>query len=113
MSDKLYYKVSEVSVITGVPTYVLRFWETEFRWIRPKRTQTGRRLYTKRDIDLILKVKNLLYDKKFTIQGAKQYLKLESSKKKDKTPAVSLDEIRSRSVNFGGAGCDLSIRCMA
>ena len=100
MSDKLYYKVSEVSVIAGVPAYVLRFWETEFRWIRPKRTHTGRRLYTKRDIDLILKVKHLLYDKKFTIQGAKQHLKAESSKKKGKAPAVSLDEIRSELINI-------------
>ncbi|MBU0986901.1 MAG: MerR family transcriptional regulator [Proteobacteria bacterium] len=95
MTDKLYYKVSEVSAITGIPAYVLRFWETEFKRIQPKRTPSGRRLYSKRDIELILKVKHLLYEKKFTIQGARQHLKIESAQKKEKPSSISLDEIRS------------------
>lgn len=100
MTEKMYYKVGEVSSITGVPAYVLRFWESEFRWIRPKRTSSSRRLYTQSDIDLILKVKHLLYEKKFTIKGAKQYMKIESAQKKAKPSAVTLDEIRSELKNI-------------
>jgi DNA-binding transcriptional MerR regulator len=77
--DKLYFRIGEVSKIVGLPTYVLRFWETEFSKVRPKRTAAGQRLYTKGDIELILKIKHLLYIKKFTIQGARQYLKAKTS----------------------------------
>ena len=73
--DKLYFKVGEVSEIADVPTYVLRFWETEFKRINPKRTPSGQRLYRKNDVELILKIKHLLYEKKYTIEGARQYLK--------------------------------------
>lgn len=72
--DKLYFKIGEVSEIADVPAYVLRFWETEFKRISPKRTPSGQRLYRKSDVDLILKIKDLLYNKKFTIQGARRYL---------------------------------------
>jgi DNA-binding transcriptional MerR regulator len=72
--DKLYFKIGEVSDITDVPAYVLRFWESEFKRIAPKRTTSGQRLYRKSDIDLILKIKDLLYNKKFTIQGARRFL---------------------------------------
>ena len=95
LPDKLYFKVGEVSDILGVPAYVLRFWETEFKRINPKRTSSGQRLYRKRDIELILKIKHLLYDKKFTIEGAKQQLKAEATGIKKKVKKISLDEIRS------------------
>lgn len=72
--DKLYYKIGEVSDIANVPAYVLRFWESEFKRISPKRTSSGQRLYRKSDVELILKIKDLLYKKKFTIQGARRYL---------------------------------------
>lgn len=72
--NKLYFRIGEVSKIVAVPTHVLRFWETEFKKIRPKRTPAGQRLYTQRDIRLILKIKNLLYDRRFTIEGARQHL---------------------------------------
>jgi len=72
--DKLYFKIGEVSKLVALPAYVLRFWETEFTKVNPKRTSSGRRLYTKKDIELILRIKHLLYEKKFTIQGARQYL---------------------------------------
>jgi DNA-binding transcriptional MerR regulator len=80
--DKLYFRIGEVSKITGIPAYVLRFWETEFSRIRPKRTAAGQRLYTRVDIELILKIKRLLYEKKFTIQGARQHLSVRSGKNK-------------------------------
>ncbi len=73
--DKFYFKIGEVSEIAGVPAYVIRFWETAFRQIRPKRTETGQRLYRKQDVSLILRIKALLHEKRFTIEGARKYLK--------------------------------------
>jgi DNA-binding transcriptional MerR regulator len=72
--DKLYFKIGEVSKISGLPSHVLRFWESEFKRIKPRRTAAGQRSYTKKDIETILKVKHLLYDKKFTLEGARKYL---------------------------------------
>jgi DNA-binding transcriptional MerR regulator len=94
--DKLYYRIGEVSKIAGVPAYVLRFWESEFSVIRPGRSASGQRVYRKKDVELIIKVKELLYDKKFTIEGARKHLKLKPSDKHDKmdTPcSISLEEI--------------------
>ena len=73
--DKFYFKIGEVSQIVGVAPYVLRFWETEFKQIKPKRTASGQRSYRRQDVVLILTIKHLLYDKKFTIEGAKQHLR--------------------------------------
>jgi DNA-binding transcriptional MerR regulator len=73
--EKLYFRIGEVSAIAGVPSYVLRFWETEFPSIRPRRTDAGQRLYRQADVDRILLIKQLLHDKRFTIQGARQYLR--------------------------------------
>ena len=72
---KLYYSISEVSDITGLKQYVLRYWETEFSQLRPNKNRAGNRTYKSHDVDLILKIKSLLYDRKFTIKGAKQHLK--------------------------------------
>lgn len=72
--DKLYFKIGEVSQITDLPPYVLRFWETEFKKINPKRTSSGQRLYRKKDVALIMQIKHLLYDKKYTIPGAIKHL---------------------------------------
>jgi DNA-binding transcriptional MerR regulator len=93
LPDKLYFKVGEVSSIVGVPAYVLRFWEAEFKKINPKRTPSGQRLYRKKDVELILWIKHLLYEKKFTIQGAKQYLKAQSPSEQETPPADLLQEI--------------------
>jgi DNA-binding transcriptional MerR regulator len=76
--DKFYFKIGEVSDVAGVPAYVLRFWETEFKQIKPRRTEAGQRLYRRQDVALILRIKQLLYDKRFTIEGARQYLKQQS-----------------------------------
>lgn len=100
LPDKLYFKVGEVCEITGLPAHVLRFWETEFKKINPKRTASGQRLYRKNDIELILEIKYLLYEKKFTIRGARQYLKTalpETSPKNPVSPYFELlDEIRQQ-----------------
>ena len=72
--DKLYFKIGEVSKISGLPSHVLRFWESEFKKIKPRRTNSGQRSYTKKDIETILEIKHLLYEKKFTIDGARKHL---------------------------------------
>jgi DNA-binding transcriptional MerR regulator len=79
--DKLYFRIGEVAEIIGVPSYVLRFWETEFPLIRPKRTGSGQRLYRKTDVELILTIKHLLHEKRFTIEGAKQHLRARTPSK--------------------------------
>jgi DNA-binding transcriptional MerR regulator len=89
--DKLYFKIGEVSTILELPAYVLRFWETEFSMINPKRTASGQRLYTQRDVAIILKIKHLLHERKYTIDGARQLL----AAKADETPTQRLlDELR-------------------
>lgn len=72
--DKLFYKIGEVSIIVGVESYVLRYWETEFPFLRPKKSRAGQRIYTKSDIDLILQIKKLLYEEKYTIDGVRRKL---------------------------------------
>jgi DNA-binding transcriptional MerR regulator len=72
--EKLYFKIGEVSQITGVEPYVLRYWESEFKIVAPIRTNSKQRLYRKRDLELILEIKKLLYEEKFTIAGAKKKL---------------------------------------
>ncbi len=94
LPDKFYFKVGEVSELADVPAYVLRFWETEFKKIKPKRTPSGQRLYKKEDVELILKIKYLLYKKKFTIQGARQYLKSASDNQPETPSQKILNHIR-------------------
>lgn len=71
---KLYYSISEVSKITGIEQYVLRYWETEFEQLKPQKNRAGNRIYTNKDIQLILHIKNLLRERKFTIEGAKKIM---------------------------------------
>ncbi len=73
--DKLYFKIGEVAELAGVPSYVLRFWESEFPSIQPKPTESGQRLYRKNDVEIILTIKHLLHEKRFTIESAKQHLR--------------------------------------
>src|SRR5246127_936526 len=75
--DKLYFKIGEVSELLGVEPYVLRFWETEFPHLTPKKSGTGHRLYRRKDVELLLRIKHLLYEKRFTIEGARQTLQSE------------------------------------
>jgi DNA-binding transcriptional MerR regulator len=80
--DKLYYKIGEVSKITGVKPHVLRYWESEFREIKPYKSRSLQRLYRKRDIELILRIKKLLYEDMFTISGAKRKIRGSADKSK-------------------------------
>ncbi len=71
---KLYYSISEVSKLTGLEQYILRYWETEFEQLKPSKNRAGNRIYTNKDIKLILKIKKLLREEKYTIEGAKKIL---------------------------------------
>lgn len=72
--DKLFYKIGEVSKITGVETYVLRYWETEFPFLKPRKNKSGQRVYIKKDLELILQVKRMLYQERYTIEGVRKRL---------------------------------------
>ncbi|MCF8266202.1 MAG: MerR family transcriptional regulator [Ignavibacteriales bacterium] len=71
---KLYYSISEVSKITGLEQYILRYWENEFDQLKPSKNRAGNRIYTNKEIKLIIKIKKLLRDEKYTIEGAKKIL---------------------------------------
>ena len=72
--DKMFFRIGEVGRITGVKPYVLRYWESEFKLLRPIKNKAGQRIYRRRDIEAVLDIKNLLYKKKYTIAGAKKRL---------------------------------------
>ena len=72
---KLFYRIGEVAHLVGVETHVLRYWETEFRSLRPKKSAKGQRVYSRRDLEKLLRIKDLLYREGYTIAGAKRQLK--------------------------------------
>ncbi|MFN0105695.1 MAG: MerR family transcriptional regulator [Bryobacteraceae bacterium] len=72
--SKLYFKIGEVARLTGVKPYVLRYWETEFTGLGPKKSGTNQRQYRRKDVELVLEIKRLLYEKRFTIEGARKHL---------------------------------------
>lgn len=72
--EKLYFRIGEASRLVGVPAYVLRYWETEFPLLAPRKSPGGQRLYRRKDLELLLLIKHLLYEQKFTIAGARQWL---------------------------------------
>jgi DNA-binding transcriptional MerR regulator len=74
-TDKLFYKIGEVSRLTGLEAYVLRYWETEFPALRPRKSSGGQRVYTKKDVDLVCHIKRMLYEQGFTIAGARKRLR--------------------------------------
>ncbi len=72
--EKAYFRIGEVSKILSVEPYVIRYWETEFKTVRPVRTKAAQRLYRKKDVEALLTIRNLLYQQRFTISGAKKHL---------------------------------------
>jgi len=109
---KIYYRIGEVSRITGVKPYVLRYWESEFRWMAPAKSRSKQRLYRKRDIEVIQLIKRLLYEERYTIAGARKKLRdlgvgraLETPRPKpvqDRDPRVSLRRIRDELQSIRG-----------
>lgn len=96
--DKLYFRIGEVATLCRLPAYVLRFWESEFPQLKPVKSSTGQRMYRKRDVENVLRIKQLLYEQGFTISGARQQLRADT--KPDKTqstipfPAQTASEIQ-------------------
>jgi DNA-binding transcriptional MerR regulator len=84
--DKLYFRIGEVAKLAGIKPYVLRFWETEFNGLGPKKSGTGHRLYRRKDVELVLEIKRLLYDRRYTIEGARKVL--ESKPKRQSPPSA-------------------------
>lgn len=83
--DKLYFRIGEVATLCHLPAYVLRFWESEFPQLRPIKSSTGQRMYRKRDVESVLRIKQLLYEQGFTISGARQHLRAETRSDKSQT----------------------------
>jgi DNA-binding transcriptional MerR regulator len=77
--ERVFYRIREVCEYTGLKPHILRYWEQEFRDIRPTKSSRGQRLYRKRDLDAIFTIKNLLYEKRYTIDGARKYLNTQKS----------------------------------
>jgi len=78
--DKLFFRIGEVSKLCSLPAYVLRFWETEFPQLKPNKSNTGQRVYRRKDVENIVRVKKLLYEEGYTISGARQFIKSESKR---------------------------------
>jgi DNA-binding transcriptional MerR regulator len=76
--DKLYFRIGEVAALCRLPAYVLRFWESEFPQLKPVKSSTGQRMYRRRDVESVLRIKQLLYEQGFTIVGARQQLRSEA-----------------------------------
>ena len=98
-SERLYYRIGEISRMTGLKPHVLRYWESEFRVIKPHKAGSLQRLYRKKDLDLILKIKKLLYEEGFTIAGAKKKIRdieREESRKLRSRPIEKQTEAKER-----------------
>jgi DNA-binding transcriptional MerR regulator len=96
--DKLYFRIGEVATLCRLPAYVLRFWESEFTQLKPVKSSTGQRMYRRRDVESVLRIKELLYEQGFTIVGARQQLRSEAKNEKGQAaipfPAQSGAEIQ-------------------
>jgi DNA-binding transcriptional MerR regulator len=77
--DKLFFRIGEVSQIVGVESYVVRYWESEFHGLAPKKSSGGQRMFRRKDVELLLEIKRLLYERKFTVEGARQALSEQSN----------------------------------
>ena len=82
--DRLFFRIGDVSRLTGVETYVLRFWESEFPSLTPKKSSNGQRQYRRKDVETVLEIKRLLYDEGYTIAGARKAIRAKSKRKKPK-----------------------------
>jgi len=90
--DKLFFRIGEVSQLVGVEAYVLRYWESEFKGLAPKKSSSGQRMFRRKDVELLLRIKHLLYNRKFTIEGARKAL-LEQPKEAPAPAALSQAEL--------------------
>jgi len=92
LPDKIYFKIGEVSEIVGVEPYVLRYWETEFPALKPSKSRSQQRMYRKRDVELLIKIKKLLYEDMYTIAGAKKQLARSGEKSSSAQMSLTLPD---------------------
>lgn len=92
--DKLFFRIGEVSRLTGIEPYVLRYWETEFDALQPPKGRTGQRRYRRQDVETVMKIQHLLYEEKFTIAGARQHLREEAGAARLPGTVETLRQIR-------------------
>ena len=91
--DKLFFRIGEVSQLVGVEAYVLRYWESEFPGLSPRKSSSGQRMFRRKDVELLLRIKHLLYGQKFTIEGARKALqekKIDSARSRTRTEQADL-----------------------
>ena len=93
--DKLYFRIGEVARLCDVPAYVLRFWESEFPQLKPNKGGTGQRLFRRRDVEMALRIKRLLYDEGYTIPGARHLLKVEARQKEPQLTLLGDEALRA------------------
>lgn len=93
--DRLYFRIGEVSAITGVPPYVLRYWESEFPLLQPRKSGGGQRLYRKRDVVMLLEIKKLLYQERYTVAGAKRRLAEREDRARRMEMRATLQRVRA------------------
>src|SRR5881628_3401159 len=84
--EKLYFRIGEVARLCKLPAYVLRFWETEFPQLKPVKSSTGQRMYRRKDVETLIRIKTLLYEEGFTIAGARQQLRMDTMNAKNQAP---------------------------
>jgi DNA-binding transcriptional MerR regulator len=108
--NKLYFRIGEVAKLAGIKPYVLRFWESEFTGLGPKKSGTGHRLYRRKDVEMVLEIKRLLYEKRFTIEGARKMLEAKPKRSVAETAAAakpatgSASSRRQQGELFSGGG---------
>jgi DNA-binding transcriptional MerR regulator len=106
--DKLYFRIGDVARLASIKPYVLRFWETEFPGLGPKKSGTGHRLYRRKDVEMVLEIKRLLYEQRFTIEGARKFL--ETRAKPEPAPAAAKPGKRKRTQGslFGADAAEMA-----
>jgi DNA-binding transcriptional MerR regulator len=99
--DKLYFRIGDVARLAGIKPYVLRFWETEFPSLGPKKSGTGHRLYRRKDVEQVFEIKRLLYEKRFTIEGARKFLETRGKTEPGRSAAKSSRRKKTQGDLFG------------
>ncbi|HEY1758414.1 MAG TPA: MerR family transcriptional regulator [Bryobacteraceae bacterium] len=115
--DKLYFRIGDVARLAGIKPYVLRFWETEFPALGPRKSGTGHRLYRRKDVEMVLEIKRLLYEQRFTIEGARKFLEArpktdgsgsaKPAKRRSAKAAAAAASAKGQADLFGGGSSEM------
>jgi len=105
--EKLFYRIGDVSEITGIKPHVLRYWESEFKELHPRKNRAGQRLYQRQDVEFVLELKKLLYEQRYTISGARKLLARQAKQSRRVAPGKGAGEI-SKALNT----CRLELRAL-